>query len=356
MSLGVLHICDYAAAYKGGFINALEFLRKDIEKDGIKQIYLFPERANRTNAKKWIEELRCDGAIVYVQSRSFIKNIFLLRQIIKKHNVKKIFRHFNDLKIDVIERVFCSSTPVVRFFQCTYNASGFSHRLRTLIYKKDVIVGVSKFVTDNALKAFPGRDIKTLPHALSFDRLNDVDSFPKQNKISCLAVGYNIKVKGVDLTFDAFRRVREKRDVLLYVVVASHQEEFQAEIEKSFGNKPDWLTVLPPTEKIGTYYHNTDVILSPSRSEGALPFVVFEAMCCGSVAVVSDIPQQKTDKVSCGIRYFKSEDVDDYVRVLSATLDEVNTPELKNEMHEAAEEIKRNYSMQTWSDSFKKLI
>ena len=35
MGFSVLHICDYAAAYKGGFINALEFLRKDLQKDGI---------------------------------------------------------------------------------------------------------------------------------------------------------------------------------------------------------------------------------------------------------------------------------------------------------------------------------
>ncbi len=356
MSFSVLHICDYAAAYKGGFMNALEFLRKDHKKDGVEHIYLLPERANSTNAKVWIEEMRRDGATVYIQTDSFVKNILLLKRIVKKHKVKKIFRHFNDLKIDVIERLFCPSVPVVRFLQCTYNASGFSHKLRTVLYKNDLIIGVSKSVTDNALKSFPGKAIKTLPHALSFDRLSVTDDFDKQEKVSCLAVGYNIKVKGVDLTFEAFKRIREKYDALLYVVVASHKEEFEAEIIKHFGNKPEWLTVLPPTENIGTYYHNTDVILSPSRSEGALPFVVFEAMTCGSVAVVSDIPQQKTDKVSCGIRYFKSEDVDDYVRVLSNVLDEINSPELKKEMHAAAEEIKRNYSMQAWCDEFKKLV
>ncbi len=356
MSFGVLHICDYAAAYKGGFINALEFLRKDLQKDGIEHIYLFPERANHTDARYWIEEIRNDGATVYIQSESFVKNIFLIKKIIKDHKIKKIFRHFNDLKADIIEWFFCPTVPVVRFFQCTYGASGFSHKLRKLVYKNDELVGVSKSVTENAAKSFPKRKIKTLPHALSFDRLNEVDDFPKQDKISCLAVGYNIMVKGVDLTFEALRRIRETHDVLLYVVVASHQEEFQAEIEKHFGQKPEWLTVLPPTEKIGTYYHNTDIILSPSRSEGALPFVVFEAMCCGSVAVVSDIPQQKTDKVSRGLRYFKSEDVDDYVRVLSSVIDEIHSPELEKEMCEAAEEIKRNYSMQAWCDEFKKLI
>lgn len=355
MKFSVLHICDYAANYKGGFMNALEFLRKDLQKDNIEQIYLLPARALSTNAKNWIEDMRADGATVYVQTESFLKNIFLLRKIVKKHNVVKIFRHFNDIKMDIITRLFCPSIPVVRFFQCTYNAEGFSHKLRTVLYKNDVLLGVSNSVTEKAMNSFPGRDIDTLEHALSLDRLSKVDDFPQTDKVSCLAVGYNCRVKGIDLTFEVFKRIREKYDALLYVVVASHLEEFEAEIRNHFGEKPDWLTILPPTENIGTYYHNTDIILSPSRSEGALPFVVFEAMYCGSLAVVSDIPQQITDKVS-SIRYFRSEDVDDYERVLSKAIDDVDKPETENERLTAKEEIVENYSMQVWSDKFKALI
>ncbi len=355
MKFSVLHICDYAAAYKGGFINALEFLRQDLQKDDVEQIYLFPHRALSTNAKNWIEEMRADGATVYIQTDSVVKNIFLLKKIVKKHNVKKIFRHFNDLKIDAVIRLFCPSIPVVRFFQCTYTATGISHKIRTMLYKKDVLLGVSKSVTEKAMKSFPGREIQTLEHALSLDRLSKVDDFPKTDKISCLAVGYNCKVKGIDLTFEVFRRLREKYDVLLYVVVASHLEEFEEEIKKHFGEKPDWLTVLPPTENIGTYYHNTDIILSPSRAEGALPFVVFEAMYCGSLAVVSDIPQQITDKVR-SVRYFKSEDLDDYEKVLSKAIEDVEKPETEKERLAAKEEIVKNYSMQVWADRFKALI
>jgi glycosyltransferase involved in cell wall biosynthesis len=355
MSFGVLHICDYAAAYKGGFINALEFLRKDSQKHGQQHIYLLPHRALSTNAKNWIEELCNDGATVYVQTDSFVKNISLVRRIIKKHSIGKICRHFNDLKMDIIIRLFFPSIPVIRFFQCTYSATGISHAVRSFLYKKDVLVGVSKSVTEKAMKSFPNRDILTLEHALSLDRLSKVDAFPKADKVSCLAVGYNCKVKGIDLTFEVFERLRKKYDALLYVVVASHLDEFEAEVRKTFGNKPDWLTILPPTENIGTYYHNTDIILSPSRSEGALPFVVFEAMYCGSLAVASDIPQQITDKVST-VRYFRSEDVDDYEKVLSKAIDDLNLPETENERKKAVDEILENYSMQVWADRFKELL
>lgn len=355
MKFGVLHICDYAAAYKGGFINALEYLRKDVEKDGIEHIYLFPHRALFTNAKEWIADLRNDGATVYIQTDSFIKNIFLVKKIVKQHKVKKIFRHFNDLYMDIITRVFLPSVPVVRFFQCTYNATGLSHKLRTLLYKKDVLVGVSKSVTEKAELSFPQRHIDTLEHALALERFSKVDPFDKPDKIACLTMGYNVPVKGVDLTFEVFKRIREKYDVLLYVVVASHREELEAEIKRQFGTQPDWLTVLPPTENIGTYYHNTDIILSPSRTEGALPFVVFEAMYCGSLAVASDIPQQLTDKVST-VRYFKSENIDDYERVLSKAIEDVTKPETQAERDRAKAEIVSNYSMQVWSDKFRKYI
>ena len=355
MEFGILHICDYAAAYKGGFMNALEFLRRDVEKDGIRQVYLLPHRALSTNAKGWIEDMRRDGAVVYVQTDSFIKNALLLKRIIREHKIKRIFRHFNDFPMDVITKIVCPSIPVVRFFQCTYNASGISHKLRTLLYKKDVLVGVSRSVTEKAELSFPDREIETLEHALSFDRLERVDEFDKADKISCLTMGYNIKVKGIDLTFEAFRRVREQRDVQLYAVVASHREEFDEEVRRTFGEKPEWLTILPPTENIGTYYKNTDIILSPSRTEGALPFAVFEAMYCGSLAIASDIPQQLTDKVST-VRYFKSEDVDDYVRVLIETIDAVRLPETESERARAKAEIVSNYSMQVWADKFRKYI
>ncbi len=355
MKFSILHICDYAAAYKGGFINSLEFLRKDLQKDGIGQVYLFPHRALSTKAKEWIEELRKDGATVYIQTDSFFKNIALVRKIVKEHHIKKIFRHFNDLKIDIIIRFFCPSVPVVRFFHCTYTASGFSHIIRKFIYKKDVFVGVSRSVIEKAMERFSDREISSLENAIFLERFSHQDFFEKSDKVSCLTMGYNCKVKGVDLTFEVFKRIREKYDVLLYVVVASHKEELDEEIKKHFGEKPDWLIILPPTENIGTYYYNTDIILGPSRSEGALPFVVFEAMYCGSLAVVSDIPQQITNKVN-SIRYFKSEDVDDYERVLSKAIEDVNKPETQRERQVAKEEIMKNYSMQVWADRFKKYI
>ncbi len=354
MNFGVLHICNYAAAYKGGFINSLEFLRKDIQKDGVEQVYLFPYRALSTNAKEWIEELRRDGATVYIQTDSFVKNISLLKRIVKTHKVRKIFRHFNDLYMDIIMRVFCPSIPVVRFFHCIYSASGVSHKIRKMIYKNDIFVGVSQTVADDVSKKFSNRKVDILENSISFDRLSKIDPFERTEKISCLTMGYNCRVKGVDLTFEAFKRLNGKYDVTLYVVVASHAEELEEEIKKHFGKQPEWLIVLPPTENIGTYFHNTDIFLSPSRSEG-LPFSVFEAMYCGCLAIASDIPQLVTDKVST-IRYFRSEDVSDYTRVLSETIEDVNSPEAQEEILIAKNEIEANFSMQVWCDRVKKLI
>ena len=213
MKISVLHICDYAAAYKGGFINSLEYLRKDLQKDSVGMVYLFPHRALSTKAKEWIEELKADGAVVYIQTDSFIKNISLLKKIVREHNVTKIFRHFNDLYMDIIERVFFPSIPVVRFFHCTYSASGISHFIRKLLYKNDVFVGVSKAVVEDAVRYFPDHEINSLENAIMLERFSVSDHFCKSDKISCITMGYNCRVKGVDLTFEVFKRIREKYDV-----------------------------------------------------------------------------------------------------------------------------------------------
>lgn len=354
MKFSVLHICNYAAAYKGGFINSLEYLRKDLQKESVGTVYLFPHRALSTNAKNWIEELKRDGATVYIQTDSFIKNILLIRKIVKKHNIKKVFRHFNDLKADAIIKLVCPGVPIVRLFHCEYGATGLSHKLRKLLYKRDIMVGVSDTVTGQVAELFPGNRTETLQNAIYFDRFLKLDPFEKPEKIACLTMGYNVAVKGIDLTFEVFKRIREKYDVLLYVVVASHREELEAEIKRQFGTKPEWLKVLPPTENIGTYYHNSDIFLSPSRTEG-LPYALFEAMYCGCLAVASDIPQLITDKVS-SVRYFKSEDVNEYEKVLLKAIEAVDLPQTETERKKAKEEIISNYSMQVWCDRFKEYI
>jgi hypothetical protein len=86
---------------------------------------------------------------------------------------------------------------------------------------------VSDTVTDQVVELFPENRTETLQNAIYFDRFLKSDPFEKSEKIACLTMGYNVSVKCVDLTFEVFKRIREKYDVLLYVVVASHREELE---------------------------------------------------------------------------------------------------------------------------------
>ena len=43
----ILQICDYAAKYRGNFIESLEYFRKNSLGDGDTMLYAFPERTIR---------------------------------------------------------------------------------------------------------------------------------------------------------------------------------------------------------------------------------------------------------------------------------------------------------------------
>ena len=96
----VLHICDYAASYRGNFIDSLESL--ETYHDDVENFYLFPLRAQKTRAKEWIDNLNQNGVKAYIQKDNIFKNFALLSQIIKKHKINRIVRHFADPKIDIL--------------------------------------------------------------------------------------------------------------------------------------------------------------------------------------------------------------------------------------------------------------
>ena len=53
----ILQICDYAAKYRGNFIESLEYFRKNSLGDGDFMLYAFPERmAERRN--QWFFDLK----------------------------------------------------------------------------------------------------------------------------------------------------------------------------------------------------------------------------------------------------------------------------------------------------------
>ena len=355
MASSVLHICYYFAPYRGNFIESLEYLADKLNEKGIGQVYLFPACAKDKEASKWIEALRQNGREVYYQKDSFSDNMKLVKNIIKKHNVTTVFKHFSDKNIDLILSLACKKQKVIRFFHCMYNPGNRAKDiLLRRIYKDSTLVGVSDAVTENLKKSFQGYDIRTVRNAIYFNRLDETESFQKSEKLSCLCMGYNLKVKGVDLALKACAQLQEKYDLTLYIALASHENELRDEINNIFNTFPDWIKLLPPTEKIGTYYKNTDIFLSPSRSEG-FSYALYEAAYCKSTIVASKIPALNNCEAD-SVYWFESENVSDFVSVLDKAIAEKDMPSSIDIREKTSAKVQKIFSIDSWADNVIELI
>ena len=86
----ILQICDYAAKYRGNFIESLEYFRKNSLGDGDFMLYAFPERmAERRN--QWFFDLKKEvPAAIY---KSTVKEkIRAFRKIIKENGVDTVHK------------------------------------------------------------------------------------------------------------------------------------------------------------------------------------------------------------------------------------------------------------------------
>lgn len=74
----ILHILNYAASYRGNFIDSLEKLNEVISADGVENMYLITETAKDSDAMKWINELLTSGREVFFLAgkRSENKKLF----------------------------------------------------------------------------------------------------------------------------------------------------------------------------------------------------------------------------------------------------------------------------------------
>ena len=175
----VLHICDYAAAYRGNFIESLESL--ETYHSNVKNFYLFPSRAKGTAATKWIDELNNDRKRAYYQESNFFQNFILLSKILKKHKINRIVRHFSDPKIDILIKLLFKGEHVIRFFHCSCPIiKNPAKRVFTeFVWHKNKLVGVSDAIAREIQQAHPKFSSHSIVNAILFDRLNVLENFEK---------------------------------------------------------------------------------------------------------------------------------------------------------------------------------
>ncbi|MBQ6998441.1 MAG: glycosyltransferase family 4 protein [Clostridia bacterium] len=325
--------------------------------ENVKNIYLFPHRAKANKSVEWINALNENETIAYIQEENIIKTIFLLKRILKEHKVTHIFRHFYDIKIDAILKIVCYNKPVVRFCHGMYadkNATGIMHKVRNFLWGKDFLIGVSEAVSESYRHNFNNVNIHTVDNAIFFDRLNVVDEFQKQDKVSLMCMGYNIKTKGTDIAIAMAQKLHENYDFVLNIVVAANDEELEKYLKSVFVTIPEWINVLPPVENIATYFNANDIFLSPSRSE-AFGYAVVEAAYCKNSIVASKTGGQGQLKID-GVYWFESENLDDFYVKTELAVKELNSGEKNLQKENAAKSVQNAYSLDEWRNAVINLV
>jgi len=346
MSIVVLHICDYAAPYRGNFINSLCSLETYGD---IKNIYLFPYRAKNNNAKEWIRDINVSHEVAYTQDKNWIKNILLVIKIIKKHKVDYIFRHFYDIKIDIILKILFCGRRTIRFFHCMYindPKTIWRNSLRGFVWKHNIFVGVSSAVSKSLKTFFPNFLVYTIDNAIDFKRLNSITSSKTEDKIVLMTMGYDIQVKGVDIAIQAANKLQQKYNISLKIVAPSNKNKLISYINEHFEEFPDWIELLPPTSNISDYYNDMDIFLSPSRTE-AFGYAVVEAAYFKKSIVASKVGGQGELNID-SVYWFENERVEELIAKIEQAIQELNDEAKVLQKDKTAESIQKIYSLERW--------
>lgn len=198
------------------------------------------------------------------------------------------------------------------------------------------------FMVRNAISTYRLDGTGAWDNVLSLDPERDVVIF-----------GTHFERKGVDVALKAVMKAR--RDLRL--VVLTHREAETR--EKLDAIEPEWqkyAAVYHVIEDIPSIYNYVLCFLSPSRSE-AFGYAVVEAAYCDTQVIASDIPGQNSIKCVPGIRWVRTEQVDE----LAEALDDccrlrMEKPEKYEEQKmEQRAYIRENFSVEKWCEEILKV-
>ena len=349
----ILHICDYAAQYRGNFIDSVDSLQA--YHSDIKNVFLFPSRVYQTGAIEWINEMNREGTVAYVQERNLLKNALLFMRILRVHKVDNIIRHFSDLRIDVIIKLLFNSKKVIRMFHCGYNEKkSIKHTIRRFLWKNNKLVGVSDSIAREVKEALPDFDVVSVINAINFERLDKTEHFEKADGISLLMMGWDYERKGVDLAVTAAYRLRDKYDLTLFIIGGENEQPIRDIIRGIVGEEPEWIKLLPSINNVGTYYHASDIFLSPSRRE-AFGYANVEAAYCKNSIVLSRVDGQGEIDID-GAYWFESDNIEDFVSQLALAIEELHTEQKREQRERVRAIVMQKYSLLLWSNKIAELL
>jgi len=351
----ILYLMDYAAPYRGNFIESIENLRVKLNQLGSNVIYVFPEIAKNNNAISWINELKNNGCIVYFYEKNIVYNVFLLIRLVRKYNISIIHLHFSNLKEDfsVYLLTIFIKTSIIRHFHNHFNlVSRIKKIFKIYIAKKWTLICVSKSVFHSVKSVFPNNKCYSIDNSINYQRLDIYKPLLRSeigvmnDEYLCFMLGFDFKRKGVDLAIKAISEIQKKNNIHLMISVSSNVESVRRSITDIFEEIPKWISIIPPRNDIASYYNIADLFLSPSREEGFC-YALVEAAYCKKIIVASKIPAQGDLKIP-NVFWFQSENIKKFKEAIIDAIGHKDS--YSAELQNAKISVLEHYDIERWSN------
>lgn len=358
----ILHVMNYAASYRGNFMDSLANLDGELQKEGKKNIYLFTQDAKSEGAMSWIREMQKSGQVVEFLSGNRGQDAKLIKKMVKDYEVVLIHTHFITMNqyLAVYQAVLGTKVPVVMHMHnhSKEATNPMKNVLRRFLYSRCTMVACSESVFHSLERDYPNNEKYAIDNGVNFLRLenyvpvtNEAFGLPEGEK-AFLIFGFDFFRKGVDLAVKALDQLRKEGHAYSLLVSLSTNFEFvEKNIVDILGEMPDWVKIIPARNDVATLYNYVDLFLSPSREEG-LPYSVIEAGYSKCSVVLSDISAQKYMKIPYGY-WFESENVDAFAKQI-VKAEQEHAEKVAN-WEAAKKAIRENYVLEVWSQKMMEL-
>ena len=344
--MDILQVCAYAAPYPGNFIRSLLALEQKAAENGHRTLYAFPETARKI---PWCEELAKHAKVYFLplsKARIRLKTYIALHDILNENpDIKVIHSHFElyDFPIVLVApkniKVFWHLHDAIQSFAGLKNR--LVHRVQYgLIKGRAQLLSVAEENGNYAISCgFPKEHVTLVPNAIDLERIQKVD-LNRVPEYDFLIFGWELERKGVDLCFEAVRRLKTPIKVVL-IAKAGVKDE----ITRRFGHC-DNIDVCEPISDVNLLYCQSKAFLHISRAEGQ-SYALIEAIYAGLPALISDIPENMFATQFGNVFVAKSEDANDIAKRMEELLDATLDPIASKNNRQIIEE---KYSTAVWAN------
>ncbi len=167
----------------------------------------------------------------------------------------------------------------------------FSRRIKFFFLRQfDAIVCVSEAMSKDMFIHKLNKKNVVIPMGINTRNFIIQPKLNESNTIDILFVGKANKAKGFDILINSINILRNLyHKIKLVAITQSIDADLMNNLEEQFIFDFTTLTGRISNNETIDYYNNCDIFILPSLSEG-WPVVVMEALSCGCICIVTDIP------------------------------------------------------------------